>query len=140
MMQDVANVRNEEHEVRAAGVGVSIDAFATGYSALDYLQKFSTSGLKIDRSFVRNLNGKGSPIVAAITGIARGFGLAMAADGVDHPSQIEPLRSLGCDILRAYLFCKPAREAETMFLESRLGVLERPDGRRGARHDPVTQG
>lgn len=124
MMQDAGSVRSKVEALREAGVGVAIDDFGTGYSALAYLQKFPVSSLKIDRGFVRDLNGKGSPIIAAITGIARGFGLQVIAEGIEHEGQIEHLRSLGCDTLQGFLFGRPvpAQEAEALFLEVPTGL------------------
>jgi len=124
MMQDAGSVRRKVHALREAGVGVAIDDFGTGYSALAYLQKFPVSSLKIDRGFVHDLNGKSSPIIAAITGIARGFGLQVVAEGVEHQGQIAHLRSLGCDTLQGFLFSKPvpAAEAASLFLEIPSGL------------------
>ena len=74
MMNDTAGVAAKLRELRTAGISVAIDDFGTGYSALAYLQKFPVSALKIDRSFVRDLEGPmTNPIISAITGIARGF-------------------------------------------------------------------
>ncbi|HAF55500.1 MAG TPA: two-component system response regulator, partial [Thauera sp.] len=94
-------------------ISVAIDDFGTGYSALAYLQKFPVSALKIDRSFVRDLEGPmTNPIISAITGIARGFELELVAEGVENEEQACALRSLGCDVMQGYLFARPAPAAE----------------------------
>lgn len=107
MMRDTADVIARIRRLRECGVGISIDDFGTGYSALAYLQKFPVSSLKIDRSFVNNLNGQGTqPIISAITGIARGFGLHLVAEGVERPEQAHRLKDLGCDTMQGYLFSR----------------------------------
>ena len=113
MMNDSAGVAAKVRALRAAGVSVAIDDFGTGYSALAYLQKFPVSTLKIDRSFVRDLEGPmTNPIISAITGIARGFDLDIVAEGVEQAEQAEALQMLGCDIMQGYYFARPAPAAE----------------------------
>ncbi|WEN40939.1 putative signaling protein [Thauera sp. GDN1] len=113
MMNDTAGVTAKLHELRASGISVAIDDFGTGYSALAYLQKFPVSTLKIDRSFVRDLEGPmTNPIIAAITGIARGFELELVAEGVESEEQARALRALGCDVMQGYLFARPSRAAD----------------------------
>ncbi len=113
MMQDTAGVAAKVRELRKAGIGVAIDDFGTGYSALAYLQKLPVSVLKIDRSFVRDLDGlMTNPIISAITGIAKGFGLELIAEGVEHAQQAKTLRTLGCDIMQGYYFARPAQAGD----------------------------
>jgi diguanylate cyclase (GGDEF)-like protein/PAS domain S-box-containing protein len=113
MMQDTSAVTAKVRRLREVGVGISIDDFGTGYSALAYLQKFPISSLKIDRSFVRDLDSPGThPIISAITGIARGFGLHLVAEGVETAAQARMLRNLGCDCMQGYYFARPANAGE----------------------------
>ncbi|MBN8443411.1 MAG: EAL domain-containing protein [Thauera sp.] len=113
MMNDSAGVATKVRQLREAGVGVAIDDFGTGYSALAYLQKFPVSTLKIDRSFVRELDvAMTNPIISAITGIARGFNLHLVAEGVERPEQADALRALGCDVMQGYLFARPSSAVE----------------------------
>ena len=118
MMRDTGATADKIGRLRELGVGVAIDDFGTGYSALGYLQRFQVSSLKIDRSFVRELNGEGNPIINAITGIARGFGLHVVAEGVETGDQIAHLRALGCDSMQGFYFSHPveAEEAERLFV------------------------
>ncbi len=112
MMNDTAGVASKVRGLRSAGLSVAIDDFGTGYSALAYLQKFPVSTLKIDRSFVRDLEGPmTNPIISAITGIARGFELDLVAEGVENIEQADALRTLGCDVMQGYLFARPAPAA-----------------------------
>jgi diguanylate cyclase (GGDEF)-like protein/PAS domain S-box-containing protein len=118
MMRDTHEVVARIQRLRACGVGISIDDFGTGYSALAYLQKFPISSLKIDRSFIADLEGpSANPIISAITGIARGFSLHLVAEGVEHMDQVDQLRSLGCDIMQGYHFSRPVDVAQA---EARL--------------------
>ncbi len=117
MMQDTNGVAAKVKQLRDSGVGIAIDDFGTGYSALAYLQRLPVSVLKIDRSFVRDLDGLlTNPIVSAITGIARGFGLSLIAEGVEQAQQAVTLRSLGCDVMQGYYFARPlpASDAEML--------------------------
>ena len=106
-------------QLRQIGVGIAIDDFGTGYSALGYLQRFPISSLKIDRSFVSEMKPDGNPIVSAITGIARGFGLGVVAEGVETPEQLDQLAALGCNAMQGFYFSPPAsaEEVEALFRE-----------------------
>ncbi len=124
MMNDSAGVATKVRQLREAGIGVAIDDFGTGYSALAYLQKFPVSTLKIDRSFVRELDvTMTNPIISAITGIARGFNLQIIAEGVERPEQADALKALGCDVMQGYLFARPASAGEA---EAWLGQAPAP--------------
>ncbi len=115
MMNNAAGVAVKVKALRGAGISIAIDDFGTGYSALAYLQKFPVSTLKIDRSFVRDLDGpKSNPIISAITGIARGFDLEVVAEGVEQLHQVETLQLLGCDIMQGYYFARPAPAHEAL--------------------------
>ena len=115
MMNNAAGVAVKVKELRGAGISIAIDDFGTGYSALAYLQSFPVSTLKIDRSFVRALEGpKSNPIISAITGIARGFDLDVVAEGVEQLHQAETLQLLGCDIMQGYHFARPAPAHEAL--------------------------
>ncbi|HRP97189.1 MAG TPA: EAL domain-containing protein [Rhodocyclaceae bacterium] len=117
MMRDTASVATRVRQLREAGVGVAIDDFGTGYSALAYLQQLPVRVLKIDRSFVRDLDGMmANPIVSAITGIAKGFGLKLIAEGVEYAQQAITLRALGCDVMQGYYFGRPERAEDVVAL------------------------
>ena len=112
MIRDAARVAQKVQQLREVGVGIAIDDFGTGYSALAYLQKFPVSTLKIDRSFIRDIDGPTTnPVVSAITGIARGFGLQLIAEGIERPEQAETLRALGCDVMQGFYYSRPAPAA-----------------------------
>jgi EAL domain-containing protein (putative c-di-GMP-specific phosphodiesterase class I) len=110
-------------QLRALGISSAIDDFGTGYSSLKYLQHLPIDTLKIDQSFVRNLDplsdgesGNGA-IVRAIVTLAQQLGLRVVAEGVETNEELELLRRLGCDLVQGFLFSKPMRvEACDVFL------------------------
>jgi len=102
------------HRVRALGVRLSIDDFGTGYSSLAYLQTFPINHLKIDRSFVHQLPQSGTTIAGAVIALAHGFDLAVVAEGVEEPEQLEWLKQAGCDYVQGYLLGRPMPFAELL--------------------------
>ena len=96
-------------ELRATGVRLVIDDFGTGYSALSYLTRLPIDGVKIDRSFVNELDGSTpeSAIVAAVVSLARELGLHVIAEGVETEDQAQRLRGLGCPLAQGFYFGRP---------------------------------
>ncbi|MDD2267173.1 EAL domain-containing protein [Sulfuricurvum sp.] len=110
-------IMNELHE---KGIRMSIDDFGTGYSSLSYLKKFNIYKLKIDQSFVRDINvdPEDKAIVAAIINMAKSLGLLTIAEGVETIAQLEYLREQGCNEIQGYYFSKPLpKEAFELFRE-----------------------
>ena len=95
--------------LKALGVGLSIDDFGTGYSSLAYLQRFQVNKLKIDQSFVRNLQGnpQDQAIVTAIIQMAKSLQLLTTAEGIEDETTRALLAGLGCDQGQGYLFAEP---------------------------------
>jgi diguanylate cyclase (GGDEF)-like protein len=101
----------------AIGVHLSIDDFGTGYSSLSYLRRLPARQLKVDRSFVRDLDDgtEGSvAIVEAVVRLAHALKLQVVAEGVETESQARCLRGLGCDQLQGFLFAKPMAELDLL--------------------------
>lgn len=96
--------------LRAIGVSVHIDDFGVGYSSLSRLHSFPVSAIKIDRSFVAQLDGHGRVIVESAVMIARRFGMAVTAEGIETAEQAETMRELGVDYMQGYYFGRPAAE------------------------------
>ncbi len=95
------------------GVRIALDDFGTGFSSLGYLERLPLEVLKIDRAFVASLDSGDNrgQIVAAITGLAAGLGLATVAEGIETREQLIAARELGCDRGQGYLFARPVAEA-----------------------------
>ncbi len=91
------------------GVFLSIDDFGTGYSSLSYLRQLPARQLKIDRSFVADLetSSDARSIVRAVVQLAHALGLHVVAEGVETEGQRDILREMNCDELQGYFFAKP---------------------------------
>ena len=91
------------------GVTIAIDDFGTGYSSLNYLRELPVHTVKIDYSFVSEIERtkKGAALVAAIVGMAQGLGINIIAEGVENIAQSNYLGGLGCHIMQGFLFSKP---------------------------------
>jgi diguanylate cyclase len=96
-------------QLRVLGVGLSIDDFGTGYSSLSYLRRFPVDTLKIDQSFVSAMQREREnwAIVSTVVVLGRNLRLQVVAEGVETLSQLEKLRSIGCDAAQGYFFSKP---------------------------------
>jgi diguanylate cyclase (GGDEF)-like protein/PAS domain S-box-containing protein len=108
------------------GLHVSIDDFGTGYSALSYLHKFDIHTLKIDQSFVRDLQSSrgAQALTESIIVMAHKLGLTVVAEGVETEQQREFLLAAGCDLAQGYLFAKPVTpEQFNEFLEAECPTL-----------------
>ena len=104
---DPDQVQRVLDDFRALGARVSMDDFGMGYSGMGYLDKFRFDVLKIDRTFVRGITAKGSPIVTAVIAMARGLDLEVVAEGVETLPQLAYLHKQGCDLVQGYLTGKP---------------------------------
>ena len=104
--------------LKAAGVQVSLDDFGTGYSSLSHLRDFPVDLVKIDKSFVQQMNEDSeiASIVAAVVNLARSIEIEVVAEGVETPAQLELLRAMGCQLAQGHLFGKPVEKAEVASL------------------------
>ena len=94
--------------LRALGVRVSIDDFGTGHSSLAYLRHFALDALKIDRAFIRELEGdvRDRAIVDTIVHLAHGLGLEVVAEGIETENQAQIARDLGVDLMQGWLYAR----------------------------------
>lgn len=109
LMHNADSVVAMMQEFADAGIMMSLDDFGTGYSSLSYLKRFPIDTLKIDQSFVRGIpnDSDDSAIAAAIIGMAKALRLRVIAEGVENASQLDFLRTAGCDEIQGYWFSKP---------------------------------
>lgn len=105
-------------EIKEMGIKIAIDDFGTGYSSLSYLNKFPADLLKIDKSFIDEMNSSESSkqYVAMIISIGHIMNLDVISEGVEEPEQLETLKAIGCDYIQGYIWGKPLppEEAEKL--------------------------
>jgi diguanylate cyclase (GGDEF)-like protein len=114
LMSNAAAARATLAALKGLGFRVSLDDFGTGYSSLGYLKRFSLDALKIDRSFIRDLenNAQDQAICKAIISMAHGLGLRAIAEGVETEGQLKFLRANDCDEGQGYWFHRPLLAAD----------------------------
>ncbi len=131
LMKDLATTIVSLQRLKRLGVRLAIDDFGTGYSSFAYLKKFDIHQLKIDRSFVSDINDNhdNEIITAAIIAMARTLKLEVVAEGVETDAQLALLRTHGCQTMQGYLFSKPVPDALFRALLRQSGSdTVRPDG------------
>jgi len=102
------------HQLRSLGVRISMDDFGTGYSSLSYLRSFPFDKIKIDRSFVHDLerNEDSKAIVRAVTGLGASLRMSTTGEGAETRAQVDCLRMEGCTEAQGYFFSKPKPASE----------------------------
>src|SRR6202158_1323609 len=115
VMQNVDRAIKLLDEIQSRGVRLAIDDFGTGYSSMSLMKQFPIDTIKIDRSFVRDLENstEDRAIAKAIINMGKALGLTVVAEGVETTEQDAFLRGHACDELQGYLFSKPV-PAETV--------------------------
>jgi diguanylate cyclase (GGDEF)-like protein len=108
-IQNTDSVLAQLGELRSMGISIALDDFGAGYSSLTYLWRFDFDKVKIDRSFVRemNLDPKAEAIVNSIVALGKTLDLTITAEGVETEAQAEMLNDAGCDQAQGYLFGRP---------------------------------
>ncbi len=121
-MSDIIN------EIRLLGVKIAMDDFGTGHSSLSLLHKFKFDVLKIDQSFIRDMdqNRDIGAVLHATIELAQNTGMAIVAEGVETESQVSALIAHGCDMVQGYYFAKP------MFYDDVVEFLNTPQEYRSA--------
>jgi diguanylate cyclase (GGDEF)-like protein len=110
LVQDSENALEMLRDLRTLGVKIALDDFGTGYSSLSYLQSFPFDKIKIDRSFIKDLeacNENALAIVSAVVQLGRTLGMATTAEGVETSDQMEIVRAKGCTEIQGYLLSPP---------------------------------
>lgn len=118
MMQDAQQTRQTLWALRELGIGIAIDDFGTGYSSLNYLNQLPINGLKLDRSFIKEVetNDGAATISTAIIAMAQSLRLKIVAEGVETLTQLSFLRDRGCQTIQGFLYSPPLPAAEIQAL------------------------
>lgn len=108
-MKDLSNTLRVMEQLRVLGVRFSIDDFGTGYSSLSHLKRLPVDEIKIDRSFIQELEARPNDevIVRSTINLGHALGLKVVAEGVEQPTSFEALKRLGCDLVQGYLVSRP---------------------------------
>ncbi len=101
-------------ELKSMGIQIAIDDFGTGYSSLSYLNRFPANLLKIDKSFIDDMNTSESSrqYVAAIISMGHVMGFDVISEGVEKPDQLDTLKDIGCDFVQGFIWGKPLSEEQ----------------------------
>lgn len=128
VLNNIGDAINKMHALKERGVQFSMDDFGTGYSSLAYLTQLPFAQLKIDQSFVRNINlsPANATMIQTIIGMAKNLGLEVIAEGVETEEQRAFLERFGCFVCQGYLFGRPVLLAE--FEEKLENSMEFPPG------------
>jgi diguanylate cyclase (GGDEF)-like protein len=121
LMQHVESTALVLGELRAMGVHLAVDDFGTGYSSLSYLSQFPIDSLKIDKSFVQEINSgcEDAPIISAVINMGRGLKQRVIAEGVETQDQLTFLQSRGCEEGQGFYFsCPVVAEGFAKLLET----------------------
>ncbi len=113
VLMDYAEASIEKlNALKKMGIKLIIDDFGTGYSSLSYLNRFPIDGLKIDRSFISNMNesSEDMEIVKTVLTLAQHLGLNVVAEGVEEKNQLSILKDLSCESVQGFYFAKPLEE------------------------------
>lgn len=123
LLKGSSNINHQLLEFRNGGIEVSIDDFGTGFSALSYLKRFDIDYLKIDRSFIKDLelDGHDKALTEAIIVMAHKLGIKTIAEGVETEGQLKLLKSFGCDYVQGFLYSPAVPAAEfVQMIESQM--------------------
>ena len=121
LIEDISKTIDLLTQLKARKIQISIDDFGTGYSSLNYLHRLPADNLKIDRSFVSQMEqgNRNYEVVSTIIALSNQLGLAVIAEGIETPQQLQWLKQLGCEFGQGYLFSQPlsAQEVKTYLLQ-----------------------
>jgi EAL domain-containing protein (putative c-di-GMP-specific phosphodiesterase class I) len=122
LLQDDEAIVSMLHQLRALGVRIAMDDFGTGYSSLSYLRSFPFDKIKIDRSFIKDIerNRGSAVIIRAIANLGTSLGIETTAEGVETEEQLELVRRAGCTEMQGYLVSAPRPASEIAALIARF--------------------
>ncbi|WP_336055993.1 putative bifunctional diguanylate cyclase/phosphodiesterase [Nitratireductor sp. CH_MIT9313-5] len=118
LLEENSDVHRALRKLRALGIRISLDDFGTGYSSLAYLRKFTFDKIKIDRSFLADMetNAAHRAIIDAIISLTDALGVVSVTEGVETADQLKLVGESGCDEAQGYFFSKPVPEMEMLRL------------------------
>jgi EAL domain-containing protein (putative c-di-GMP-specific phosphodiesterase class I) len=122
LLQDDDAIVTTLHQLRALGVRIAMDDFGTGYSSLSYLRSFPFDKIKIDRSFIKDIERSrdSAVIIKAIASLGQSLGIDTTAEGIETAEQLELVRRAGCTEMQGYLASPPRPAAEALELIARF--------------------
>jgi diguanylate cyclase (GGDEF)-like protein len=115
LMRNADETAARLHEIKQLGVRIAIDDFGTGYSSLAHLQRFPVDSLKIDRSFISQLddNPEGAALIRTLVQLGKALSIETLAEGIEGQRELSLLREEQCDSGQGYLFARPLEVADT---------------------------
>ncbi len=121
MVEEPNKVADAMRRLRQQGIHIAADDFGTGYANLAFLNRFPLDVLKIDRIFITNMASdlRSRKIVSTIIKLAQELGMAIIAEGIEAPQEIEVLRELGCNFGQGFLLSPPVPDNEALPLIKR---------------------
>jgi diguanylate cyclase (GGDEF)-like protein len=124
LIDDFARAVSILRRLKSLGVRIALDDFGTGYSSMSYLQAFPFDMIKIDRSFISNLerSEQSKALLRGVIGLARGLELPVTAEGVETRAQLDVLTRAGCDLVQGFLIGRPSS------IDGYAQVVGRPAG------------
>jgi diguanylate cyclase (GGDEF)-like protein len=125
-IRDFSQVIAATEALRTLGCGISLDDFGTGFSSLTHLHALPLTKIKVDRSFVTNLNRNPASykIVKSLLTLSRDMGLDCIVEGVETPEELATLRALGGQIVQGYLYSRPIQASDVVgFLSKQVSVM-----------------
>ena len=126
ILQDSRSTLATLQQLRQRGVRIALDDFGTGYSSLSYLRRFPFDRVKIDKSFVRDLDQSRdcTAIVHAVTALGQELGMEVTAEGVETSAQLKAVVAAGCGEVQGYLFSPPVRGGELFEVLERIAARQ----------------
>ena len=118
LLQDSAKILDQLAQLKKLGVKIAMDDFGTGYSSLSYLWRFPFDKIKIDRSFVAEMqdNAAIADILRTIALLGQTLNLEVTAEGVENGAVARRLRELGCEYAQGYYFGRPVPRDQLLFV------------------------
>ena len=123
LMKDTPLTNDMLHQLKRLGVQLAVDDFGTGYSSLNYLRRMPADALKIDRSFVSDLDRdtRLASIVEAVVGLGNALGMRLIAEGIETAPQLQMLAAIGCRFGQGFYLARPQDGAATRKLVAEGG-------------------